>query len=675
MSNNQQLPGLIDPPRSPRDEFILTTWMQQVTEAIRIGMGQTGDGSTAFITRQDLVNKGFLAPVSNNNYSLDYLDSNVSTDDVVFDLTPPPAVTDVLLSQLVGTIRVAWTPEPMTFPHHYEIWRTDTGDAADRVLVGTTSALNYTDVNVDDNGSYTYWVRVAKSVGNTIVYSAFDNGAGTNGSPKSSAAEILDIVSEDFYIKTPNGEVNPFTYRNLGTTDNPDWKVALLADVAIEGALAISQLQSGELPDYVDFTIGNSSIIMDTRTDGSGEIVITGNGGPTGNDYLILNQGTIDSYVWNGTTHVPYKNVKRVERGVAQSGQTVVIPAYFKTTPELYLTPAIVPTYNPAYKDQGQQWRLTHSNPVPNANIDGAWDFVPIAQLELAAASVVEYYSGMSYGGSSDSEVLTIPGQVNLNTIRIRCLVSSARETSNTGTWYNRKVTAYLETRLTGGAWIQRSSATVTMTGSSQKELVLYADVPDGYQDVRVRFVAEDSGGTYNTGTVYEYTTRPQVYVVPDVLAANKDQNGNSIKITRTYHPGSVSGWSYYSSVSQFNVGSYELMSASDNNGPASIRMRDQSWKNLFYVASGWNGSNHANGSLSINDSHNGALVIHADSGGRRAYMSGFTIYSTHTYRRIKPSSTTPTNFYSIVSAEVDRGATIINPAGAVSVNWIAIGE
>ena len=536
-------PGIIDPPATVDDQFTLQTWMQQMTEAVRQGMGQIGGVGNAYVTYDALASGGFVTPTglersgSNNPIAGGYYQSNGGS--ASFDLTPPGKVLNLAVSALVGAVLIEWTPPALSYPHHFEIWRSTTGSEDDRVLIGSTSGLTYTDVNVDDSGSYTYWVRIAKVVGNQQVFGLFHSAEGTITSPKSTVDNILEIVSEDFYIQTPDGGKNPFTYLNLGTEAEPDWIVALRADVAIQGALAVSQLQSGELSENVTFSVGNGSVTIDTRTDGSGEIVITGSGGVESNDYLVLNQGRMSSYVWNGSEHVPYKEVRRMERGVASTGQQVTIPAWFKSQPAIYLSPFVIATYNPDYPSQGQQWRLTHSNVEPNPNQTGGWIFTPIAQLELTEGSSTQLYPQKTYNGSNNYYEIILPNRNSLKSCRINLSCISVRSTGQSGNFYNRRVTATVQYRVVGYTnWTTGGTQTLNLNQGNKSSGVLDLAVPaTNNYDLRIIYEAADSGGTYSSGLQYEYTTREVFGESLYTIASRGD-------ITIQLDAPTLSGWS-----------------------------------------------------------------------------------------------------------------------------------
>ena len=146
--------------------------------------------------------------------------------------------------------------------------------------------------------------------------------------------------------------------------------------LAVNGPVNISQLQSGELQNGTALTVGQGSIELSTGSDGFGQMVITGSGGIATNDYLVLKEGRIESYIYTASSgHVRYKEVRRTESGIGRHNQSVVIPAYFKSQPTINLYPRDITVYNADYPDQSQRLELYHSTPMHHGSIEGAWVF------------------------------------------------------------------------------------------------------------------------------------------------------------------------------------------------------------------------------------------------------------------------------------------------------------
>ncbi len=666
MTSNR-IPGLIDPP-TVADNVNLQQWMVQVTEILRLTTGQVGTIDSSLVTWGDMVASGLFQPVANHQVvtpfnSGDYANGQMIKTVEGFDLTPPGKVEAVVVSSLVGAMDIEWLPPAMAFPHYFELWRSNTGSVDDRVLIGSSTANRYSDVNVDDGITYTYWVRVAKTIGNNVVYSAYDTVEGTVGTPRSTADNILDVVSEGMYIATPGGNKNPFTYLNLGTEEAPDWAIALRADVAVQGSLAISQLQTGELPDKVSFSIGQASITMDTRSDGSGQILLTGKGGISGNDYLLMNQGRIASYVWNGTEHVPYKEVRRIERGVTSANQQVSIPAYFKSQPTVYLAPFIIPTYNPEYPTQSQQWRLSHSNVEPNPRESGGWVFTPTAQLELGEGSATLVYPDRTYNGSSNNHETVISNRTSLKKCRINARFKSVRSTTQAGVYYNRTVTVHGWYRPVGtDLWQLGASKTTSIGQFNDAFATLDIIVPSvGNYDIKVSYTAADAGGTFSTGAQYEYKTRTLDASPSSVLVAAYSSNSMTVNpesASVSVSGYTLSGWTIYKTV-------------------WSYRYRGEGYIDLPHTYGLENSYISGTKTLTFNQI---STTLSVGAGRSTPAHYGYAgideVTATYHYRRaIKSETTTINNFY-LDSIEYDQGAQQINPTDeTILINWLAVGE
>ncbi len=176
-------------------------------------------------------------------------------------------------------------------------------------------------------------------------------------------------------------------------------------------------------------------------------MVITGSGGIASNDYLVLKEGRIESYIYTASSgHVRYKEVRRTESGIGRHNQSVVILAYFKSQPTINLYPRDITVYNADYPDQSQRLELYHSTPMPHGAIEGAWVFRPYARLLLADGSKTEVRNAL-YQGASNTNTFTRGGVDQVNKVILKGRVASQRSTGSGGTWQNRKVSVTLRYR------------------------------------------------------------------------------------------------------------------------------------------------------------------------------------------------------------------------------------
>lgn len=187
----------------------------------------------------------------------------------------------------------------------------------------------------------------------------------------------LVFVADHFAIKKSTGEGYPFAISSVAGVDY----VALQADVIINGNLTVANLTSGSLPTDVLFSLGGGTI----QLDGAGDIRVYKALGAN-QDYVSLQAGDIvfKKFI-SGTGYVDYKNLRRIESGSANSGNTVSIPGYWEQQPKVQVAPALVQFYSPAYAAQGQSVRCEAASLVENPGGSGQWQFTASAQLELSA--------------------------------------------------------------------------------------------------------------------------------------------------------------------------------------------------------------------------------------------------------------------------------------------------
>ncbi|WP_422450823.1 MULTISPECIES: hypothetical protein [unclassified Endozoicomonas] len=226
----------------------------------------------------------------------------------------------------------------------------------------------------------------------------------------------------------------------------------------------------------------------------------------TGNDYLVLKQGRIESYIYTARAgHVRYKEVRRTESGVGRNGQAVIVPAYFKSQPTINLYPRDITVYNADYPDQSQRLELYHTTPQPYGLIEGAWVFFPYARLLLADGSKTEA-NGKIYQGAGNNAQWFSYDTDQVKKVTVKGRVASSRSTGSGGTWQNRKVTMTLKYRPDNRDWIDGESVTVDIDQFTTHDLEISQTLTQGNYDVGVQFFAEDREGTFNSGEVtYDY--------------------------------------------------------------------------------------------------------------------------------------------------------------------------
>ncbi len=397
---------------------------------------------------------------------------------------------------IFGAVILQWDAPAYNGHNHTEVWRAQVDDRAQASLVHEASGSRYIDVTGNTTLHY-YWVRHVNSAGQVGGFNAL---AGTAGQ----GTAIINLA--DLMLESPELSEQPFSVRNIGTEGSPEYVLVFNGYLAVNGPVNISQLQSGELQNGTALTVGQGSIELSTGSDGFGQMVISGSGGIASNDYLVLKEGRIESYIYTASSgHVRYKEVRRTESGIGRHNQTVVIPAYFKSQPTINLYPRDITVYNADYPDQSQRLELYHSSPIPHGAIEGAWVFKPCARLLLADGSKTEVRNAL-YQGASNTTTFTRGGVDQVKKVILKGRVASQRSTGSGGTWQNRKVNVILRYRQPWGEWIDGETVAVDIEQFTTHDIELSQTMTQGRYEVGLYFLAEDREGTFNSGSVtYDY--------------------------------------------------------------------------------------------------------------------------------------------------------------------------
>ena len=219
-------PGIIDPPATVDDQFTLQTWMQQMTEAVRQGMGQIGASGQAFLRRDDLVATGLLAPVADDG-NAPPVQSEVgeqyqASGQGSYDLTPPPTPVNVVATNGFAYILLTFDFPRMDYPLHAEIWRSTTENREDAILTGAAPAGRYADNVGATDTIYYYWVRYVKTQGINQVYGAFHDAQpvaaqaqGTLNGNLIEQATILDAAIATLGVDKLVGNLADFVTANI----------------------------------------------------------------------------------------------------------------------------------------------------------------------------------------------------------------------------------------------------------------------------------------------------------------------------------------------------------------------------------------------------------------------------------------------------------------------------
>ena len=496
-----------------------------VRQTINTMLGRTGQAGDQVVTFNDLSASGLLQAKPNS--LTQPADPGGSIGDILEPVVPgelpdtPTTPTGLATSSSLGAVILTWNGPTYKGHAYTEVWRAQIDNVSKAQMIHESPLARWTDVTGNTQPHF-YWL---KHVNNDGLKSQFNQVAGTLGKGN----QVLTV--EDLVLSHPEILQQPFTVINQGDDDNPEWYLALNGNVLINGSVNISQLASGEMAPGTRITIGESSVEMGTSSDGTGYINISGKGGLATSDYMTITEGQIFSYIYvPGIGHVPYKEVKRMESGSANSGQQVKVPAYFRTQPTIHLYPRDVSIYNPDYAAQAQKLEIWHTIPEPHPTEAGAWLFTPYVRLVLADGTE-NITPGWTYDGSSNSgawEIYDIDNLVGAS-VFVRC--ASFRRLTSTS-YNNRQVTVSLWYRIAGTTtWAALASTVVSITKFATASASLTGPLVSGDYDIRVEYQAADRSGTFTDGSpTYEYTQQEKTgtlwnHTLEPLTTSNKTYN------------------------------------------------------------------------------------------------------------------------------------------------------
>ena len=674
------------------------------------------------VTMEDLFSTGLIQLV--DGVSIGDLDPNNPNNGIEVPTTDPLELPttprDLGVASSWGALFLSWDYTAFYGEAGTEIWRNTVNDRDNASLLAVAMGRAYTD-NVGEKVTYFYWIRTRNFDGTVSGYNKSNGVQGTSN---------LKTTAEDFVLDNPDAEFVPFTIANYGTDLAPDWKMLLNGDVIITSDLSIGQLTTGEMRPNSTFTIGNGSIEIGTDTNGKGYMIVTGDGGVVGKDYLYLNAGVLQTYIYdpNIGQHVHYKELRRVERGITSNGTETIIPPYFKSEPIVQLSFEDINVYNPDHNTQHQSLQMNVGPLSEVVGVSGSYAFTPTAVLAVSDGSKVEIEGLDSLPTSNDNWQADSPHTyVDGKRFQTTFTVSSARH-YDASNYQNREVLITLQGSLDGGAFSTLASLTVNLSGSgASKQRVLDSGVvTQGTWNLRFIFAAsnrdgtEDSGGsnyTYEndnstTGEMRHLETTPHVTDDSGSVLSDRPVRGAEWKLYEVDYSFSYSydlktwrikigvspdtylkGTADYSipdgdsddvvSGGAFDHEAYCLCTEFPNSDP------DGTLRTL--TGSGTGGTNgkisiteddplylagkYSASKISINGSNNGQFCPADEYLGAGQAILDITAYDvTYYYRKPITISTTPTNQFKVDSTAADLGAEIISIDDAV-INWIAVGE
>lgn len=620
----------------------------------------------------------------------------------------PQAAAGLSAAGIFGAVILEWEAPAYNGHNHTEVWRAQVDDREQASLVHEANGSRYSDVT-GNSALYFYWIRHVNNAGQVGGFNAL---AGTSGQ----GTAIISLA--DLMLESPELSEQPFTVRNIGTESEPDYVLIFNGYLAVNGPVNISQLQSGELQNGTALTVGQGTIELSTASDGYGQLVITGSGGIATNDYLVLKQGRIESFIYSETQgHIRYKEVRRTESGIATNGQQVTIPAYFKSQPTVNLYPRDISVYNANYPNQSQRLEMDHTTPQPHPTIEGAWVFTPYARLLLSDGSTTEAH-GLSYLGSNNSQRWEINGVQGLTSVVVNGRGASSRHSGSGNTWQNRQVNMSLQYRSAGGSWINAGSSSVDINQFNTHALQVSKSLTQGTYDLAVTFSANDRSGTFTSGALeYDYQQANKAGSNwSKVLESPSNKYFYHQTFNQTISIGSPaqSGWEItridYSARVQFTIkarttydgnwitnnkipGEAYIEVPNGSGGVTKYRVYSNTNEPVDYnnwraedsrdITVNWSDSTYKDGDvrgqIKLFTSKSGYTYSSMSSDDNflaTAYASVTVsnITATVYYRKARPQSTTASNTFYWDSSRYDLGATDVSITDAI-IHWTATGE
>ncbi len=185
--NKNRNVGLMDSPRT--ESLQESQWMQQVTEAVRQGLGQQGDEKQKWLTWDDLEENKIVVPAPGPGGG--YLPGEGGGGTEPPDMSPPNPLLNLEARGGMTAIRILWDDPNIHYYYRVEVHKSATDDLGEAFLVGTTQGNIFQDVVGSDETTWYYWARVIKQVGSTTIEGPWNKTQGTPAAASSDPDWIL----------------------------------------------------------------------------------------------------------------------------------------------------------------------------------------------------------------------------------------------------------------------------------------------------------------------------------------------------------------------------------------------------------------------------------------------------------------------------------------------------
>ncbi len=576
----------------------------------------------------------------------------------------PAKLTGLFAIGSLSTVILTWNSIPYGFHSHTNIYRAAVDNRSLATKVGTSNHLVYAD-HVQSSSDYYYWIRAVSTDGVEGGFNAVD---GTEANASLDPTYSLEVLE------------NAITAAQIvagAVTADRITAVTLAALSANMGILTAGQILS---PD------GTFNIDLANK-----RITITGPAGQSADDYMTIQNGYIQSWVYRGGSHHEANSLTHIETGVADSGDTVVIPGYFDTQPNIIVSPREIMTFDATYVAQDQTLKCIATN--INEYATGQWEFDAVASLILAAAGGTESVAWTNGSTSSATFNSSADTQTTLDfceeiTVNIR--VWSIRGNGSPATYYYRKATWKVMYREVGdgGAWSE-STAVVTALGTSLGWVEASTVVtlsPAADWDFYVTVTYADVGGTFVSGsppTAEDVKNGTNAY---EELDSDVDGVLGSASATvegtlPAYSP--PAGWVVTSVLYEYDTDSYLWANVP---GIYIIKAEAKSRLKAKLMQEGTGGPyedgtdgatdltsmSHTTGSYAT-DEVSGEITVQATIGSGQAIAQGRFSNITATITRQQNASTTADNDLNVVDYQYELSGS--SAAATGTLNWTVIGR
>lgn len=418
----------------------LKGFLSAVKQTIEVREGVHGSGDERFLTLEELIEQG----LGSTSSTVGTGPFGTNTEGTGPDMNPPSNFT---VTPSIYFHVLSWDNPTGDHFSHVEIWWNTVDD------VTTASLLAYVTKPVDgfknrvgtSSEDHYYWIRAVSFYGKTSEWRPVPTAQGGPGGYKidgkdtvgQNIDDALDVLKGGDPSAYDSGTVyqigdlvlwNGRTWRrrdyqigdsNIDPSNALWWeRVGILMSgdvdgqptVGVDGNLVVDDtiLARHVLANQIDGThinaqseitlnnggravFGNSDVVVDTSADGGGgKITVSPDGGPAGNDHVVLTAGNLvfKYYDVDNLEHLDYSSIKRFEAGVADHNDTVLIPGIWKEQPNVMVTPFNAPIYNKDYPVQDQTVVFSPENIQNQPGSTIRWQFTVKAYLALGSGAV-----------------------------------------------------------------------------------------------------------------------------------------------------------------------------------------------------------------------------------------------------------------------------------------------